>query len=344
MRLPKQWLSILSVNSIFLFNLGFPLLTLPTILHRGEVIAQTDPNAEADRLYDRGVELFQQGTAESYQQAIVAWEKALQLYQQDGDLEGQALILAGLGRIYSDLGDKQTALDYLNQSLPLWRQVGDKKREGIVLALIRDIGQNNSTDPNAQAERLLQQGLELFRQGTAESLKQAIAVSEKALKLYQEAGNLERQALSLPLLGRIYSDLGDKQTALDYYNQSLPLSRQVGNKALEATTLNNIGLVYSALGDKQTALEFYNQSLPLSRQVGNKAGEALTLNNIGLVYDALGDKQQALDFYNQSLPLSRQVGNKAGEAATLTNIGRVYSDLGDRQTALDFYNQSLPLS
>jgi tetratricopeptide (TPR) repeat protein len=34
------------------------------------------------------------------------------------------------------------------------------------------------------------------------------------------------------------------------------------------------------LGQKQKALEFYNQSLPLRRTVGDKAGEALTLYNI----------------------------------------------------------------
>ncbi|ERT03636.1 tetratricopeptide repeat family protein, partial [Lyngbya aestuarii BL J] len=132
-RLPQQWLSILSVNSIFLLNLGFPLLTLPITLHRGEVIAQTDPNAEALRLYRQGVELFQQGTAESYQQAIVVLEKALQLYQQAGNLEGQAWSLLGLGRISDLLGDKQQALEFYNQSLPLSRQVGDIAEEANTL-------------------------------------------------------------------------------------------------------------------------------------------------------------------------------------------------------------------
>ncbi len=68
----------------------------------------------------------------------------------------------------------------------------------------------------------------------------------------------------------------------------------MGDNAGVATTLNNIGFVYSDLGDKQTALDYFNQSLPLRRQVGDIAGEARTLNNIGLVYSDLGDKQQAL--------------------------------------------------
>jgi tetratricopeptide (TPR) repeat protein len=62
-------------------------------------------------------------------------------------------------------------------------------------------------------------------------------------------------------IGRVYDDLGEKQKALEFYNQSLPLSRATEDKATQALTLNNIGRVYNALGEKQKALEFFNQSL-----------------------------------------------------------------------------------
>ncbi|GAB4282504.1 MAG: CHAT domain-containing protein [Oscillatoriaceae cyanobacterium] len=139
------------------------------------------------------------------------------------------------------------------------------------------ISQNSS---NPEADRLWQEGLQLYQQGTAESLRAAI----------------------------------------QKWQQALPLYHQVGNKRQEATALSNIGAVYDALGDKQQALSYYNQALPLRRQVGDKRGEANTLNNIGAVYDALGDKQQALSYYNQALPLRRQVGDKQGEANTLRNL------------------------
>ncbi|MEC4867660.1 MAG: tetratricopeptide repeat protein, partial [Jaaginema sp. PMC 1078.18] len=70
---------------------------------------------------------------------------------------------------------------------------------------------------------------------------------------------------------------------------------------MEAATLNNIGGVYDSLGEKQQALDYYNQALPIHRVVGNRQMEAATLNNIGLVYSELGEKQQALDYYNQAL-------------------------------------------
>ncbi|HAA32116.1 MAG TPA: hypothetical protein DCE56_35960, partial [Cyanobacteria bacterium UBA8553] len=132
----------------------------------------------------------------------------------------------------------------------------------------------------------------------------------------------------------VYDDLGEKQKALDYYNQSLPLRRAVGDRAGEAVTLNNIGQVYSALGEKQKALDYYNQSLPVSRAVGDRAQEAVTLNNIGRVYDALGEKQKALDYYNQSLPLSRAVGDRVQEAVTLGNIALFERNRGNLNSAL----------
>jgi tetratricopeptide (TPR) repeat protein len=67
------------------------------------------------------------------------------------------------------------------------------------------------------------------------------------------------------------------------------LLQKLGAKKWQAVTLHNIGDVYSDLGDKQEALKFYNQSLPLSIEVGDKSQQAITLNGIGRVYSDLGD-------------------------------------------------------
>ncbi|MBD2330036.1 tetratricopeptide repeat protein [Alkalinema sp. FACHB-956] len=237
--------------------------------------------------------------------------------------------------------------------------------------------------PANEIDRLIQEGRRLFKEGSAESLRKAIDLFEKALQLSRVANAQDKQAFSLLVLGRIshdfgktqkaldyynqalpllraigdqngeaitlnniglgYSDLGEKQKSLDYYNQALPLLRAVGNRSVESTTLNNIGGVYDDLGEKQKALEYYNQALPLRRAEGDRSGEATTLNNIGLVYDALGEKQKALEYYNQALPLRRAEGDRSGEATTLTNIGLVYDALGEKQKALDYFNQAVPL-
>jgi CHAT domain-containing protein/Tfp pilus assembly protein PilF len=245
---------------------------------------------------------------------------------------------------------------FMNLTLWVWGRCGIAVAASILLGvpavaapsaikISQGVSQQGGGNPAAAAaERALKEGVQLYQQGTEESLRKALVKYEEALKLYREVGDSSGQAVSLRVLGQVYSDFGEKQKALDYYNQSLLLTRAVGDRSLEAGTLNNIGLVYSALGEKQKALEYYSQSLPLTRAVGNRSGEAVTLTNIGLVYYDLGEKQKALDYYSQSLTLSRALGDRREEARILNNIGLVYDNLGEKQKALDYYSQSLPLT
>ena len=331
------------------------------IIHKPPIVqAQTteERNAEADQLYQQALQLFQQSTTESLQQAIAKLKQALPLYQQLGDKSKEVLTYLGLGLIHDRLGFKPEALEYFKQALPLLRQLENISLEattlnniGIVYSSLGD--KQTALDYYNQALPLLQQvGNTSVEATTLNNIgtvyddlgdkQTALDKYNQALPKYRQVGDISGEATTLNNIGLVHSDLGDKQTALDYYNQALPLLQQVGNTSVEATTLNNIGLVHSDLGDKQTALDYYNQALPLLRQVGNTSVEATTLGNIGTVYSSLGDKQAALDYYNQALPLLRQVQNISVEATTLNNIGAVYSDLGDKQTALDYYNQALP--
>ncbi|MEM6403200.1 MAG: tetratricopeptide repeat protein [Cyanobacteria bacterium P01_D01_bin.116] len=173
--------------------------------------------------------------------------------------------------------------------------------------------------------------------------QKALSYYNQALLLGRAVGDKSGEATTLVNIGAIYSDLGEKQKALSFLNQALPLFRAVGNRGGEAGTLHNIGAIYLDLGEKQKALSFLNQALLLERAAGDKSGEAGTLNTIGAVYSDLGEKQKALSYYNQALPIRRAVGDKGGEAITLNNIGKVYLDLGEKQKALSFLNQALPL-
>ena len=74
-----------------------------------------------------------------------------------------------------------------------------------------------------------------------------------------------------------------------------------------------IGLIYDDLGEKQKALEFYNQALPLRRAVGDHAGEATTLSNIGIVYRDTKQPIEAIKMYEQSATLTLQLRNNVGK-------------------------------
>ncbi|MEH2007130.1 CHAT domain-containing protein, partial [Nostoc sp.] len=75
----------------------------------------------------------------------------------------------------------------------------------------------------------------------------------------------------------------------------------------EASTLNNIGIVYDDLGQKQKALEFYNQALPLFRAVGYRTGEAVTLGSIGVLFQSTNRLTEAIANLQQSLQISLEI-------------------------------------
>jgi CHAT domain-containing protein len=194
------------------------------------------------------------------------------------------------------------------------------------------------------ANSVFAEGFELFKQGTAESLRAAKVKLERAEDLFRQAGDKAWQAATLVVLGRLTNDLGDKTAAIELYKQTLPLFRELREPTGEVAALNNIAAAYITLGENHLALKHFQQALPLTRELGDKIMEATVLSNLGSVYSVLNDHATALKYYEQSLPLVRSTGDKQQEAATLSNIGASNSKLGEHQTALKYYEQALAVT
>jgi tetratricopeptide (TPR) repeat protein len=214
-------------------------------------------------------------------------------------------------------------------------------RYDIKIAELRYAAAQDQT--RVMAERAYSEGTLLGRQGTAESLKQAIEKSEEALRLFRAAGDRQGEGSALFRLGSTYYFLGENQKALDYFGQALSVQRDVGDRSGESDTLNGFGLVYYAMGESLKPLDYFNQALSLVRALGDRIGEGSNLNNIGGVYKDLGEDRKALDYYNQRLQLSQAINDHKGEAVTIHNLGRIYEDFGETQKAMGYYNQALAL-
>ena len=321
MRAPNPQLLHTS-HSLYRFIRRSLLLLLTLSLLTAPLAAQTDQattRATAERLLNEGLQLRDEGSKDSLQQAIKKFAQAQPLFHALNDGSHEALTFLAIGSIYEPLGEKQKALDNYNQALPIFRVAGDRNGEAVTLGNVGNVY-------NALGEK--QKALDYFNQ---------------ALPLTRAVGDRRAEAVTLGNIGNVYNTLGESQKALDYYNQALSIFRAVRDRRREAMTLDAIGLVYRQLDEKQKALDYYNQALPIFRAVGDRDGEAMTLNNTGNIYDALGEIQKALDYFNQALLLSRAVGDRDGEATTLDSIGGAYADLGERQKALDYFNQALPL-
>jgi len=173
--------------------------------------------------------------------------------------------------------------------------------------------------------------------------QKALDLFVEILPVWRQLNILQGEASTLTNMGRVYNDLGQHDKAIEVLHQALPMWGQVNNRAGEASVLDLLGRCYSDMGRSGDALDDLNQALPLWRAVAEIGGEAQTLNNLGRTYTNLGEKEKALESYQAALPLWRQLGHPEGEAACLNGIGRIYDDLGQKQQGLDYYSQALPL-
>src|SRR5215468_12536748 len=90
--------------------------------------------------------------------------------------------------------------------------------------------------------------------------REVLALTDRSRRVQTSGGTLLRA-------GHAKIRLGDRDGALDDFQQALPILHQVGDRAGEATALSNIGLVCYLRGDGDNALRYYQQALPIRRQV-----------------------------------------------------------------------------
>jgi len=63
----------------------------------------------------------------------------------------------------------------------------------------------------------------------------------------------------------------------------LVISKEIGDRRGEGNHLENLGNAYSDLGQVEKAIEYYEQALVISKEIGDKRGEGNRLGNLGVV-------------------------------------------------------------
>ncbi|ANV85931.1 hypothetical protein AWQ21_15505 (plasmid) [Picosynechococcus sp. PCC 7003] len=175
-----------------------------------------------------------------------------------------------------------------------------------------------------------------------------IGEKELALNSFQEAlainraiEDLKSESDNLNNIGYLYISLGKTQEALDYYQQALSVSEKISDISGVVTTLGNIASVYSLLGEYDKALASYIEVLVKQREIQDISGEVTTLSNIGYLYTSIGENRKALDYYYEALSLNKKIGDNISEGITLNNIGSAYQYLGKYDRAINYFQESL---
>ncbi len=200
-------------------------------------------------------------------------EVALRAAQRLGDPLARAHAHYLIGHALANMDDYEAADPNVRQALDLFRQLGDRASEAVVLNGL-----------SAMLER-------------QERYPEALAVALDALRMLKAAGHWWTQGNLENGVGWLYAHLGQYDQALTHCQRSLALHRESGNRGGTADTLDSMGFIYRSLGDFNQAKAYYRQAIDGYREIGAPFGQGNSLNGFGDVLVAQGDHHGAREAY-----------------------------------------------
>jgi len=206
-----------------------------------------------------------------------------------------------LGHAQLQLNDYDEAEPNFRRALDLFRELGDRANEAVVL--------------NGLAGMLEKQ----------ERYDEALAVALDALRMLKAAGHWWTQATLENGVGWLYAHLGQYSEALTHCQRALSLHRESGHRGGAADTLDSLAFIYLHQGDLTQAQDHYEQAIEAYREIGAPFGEGNSLAGMGDVLLRRGDIDAARSRYLQAAAILDALPHPLADVVR----GKLH-DLGDQ--------------
>ena len=271
----------------------------------------------------------------------------------------RAIALDGAGRLAGVHADHQAQRRYQEESLAIWRELGEAARVAACLGDLGTVAHILGEYPAARA--MFAEALDLAT-GAGAPLETGAALSglgrlalhtgdlegateyyRAAMDTFSGAGDLRRASLILGNLGVVALDQGDFALAAERFGKHLANVRELGDPKLVAGTLTNLGMVMQYEGDLDRAQELHTEALTQARDLGDRRLMAVALTNLGLV--ALARKQfgAARGYHLRSLELAETAGELRSVAESLAEIAQVDAAEGSPERAAALFGAAAAL-
>ncbi len=145
---------------------------------------------------------------------------------------------------------------------------------------------------------------------TADSL----AAIEQALEIARQHGDQAGEAFALFALARRHMDTLSFREAIALLEESLALYQSLQDTFFQGGILHTLGLCYYFLNDVEGDKKFTQQALDLRRETGDLFGVAASLNNLAVVKLSEGDLDLADAYHRESYAIRQALGDRYGVA------------------------------
>lgn len=214
----------------------------------------------------------------------------------------RARVLNGAGLLLSVQGDTNTANVYLQESLRLFRELGDTLGEAWVLnhlgQVLNSVGQKN----------------------------QAMKFFERSLNLFREQNAQWHSAWVLVNLGDVNVYDGDRDLAQQFLSEARDLFKRLGDQRGAAAAIDRLGVLAHLSNEFERALPLFAESRRLFDLVGDVEGSAWALYHLGRISYDSGKHAPAFDYLVESLRLFEKLGDQWGSFWALLCLGQTVFD------------------
>ena len=231
--------------------------------------------------------------------------------------QARAKALIGAGTLASIQNDFRRTETYCQESLLLFRELGDQQGIALSLYLL-------SVVPLMKGD-----------------IGAARARTEEALAVFREMGDRERIAWSLSTLGLLDMQQGDYSSAQARYEESLTTHRKSGDKrGVAASLLSLAQLMFVSQGNQEVLRSLLDEGLALYQELGEKQGIANSYVLDGQLAFSQGDAATARSRLEEGIQLYREMGHRRALAEGLAILARIILAQGEGSQARTLYEES----
>jgi two-component system, NtrC family, sensor kinase len=207
--------------------------------------------------------------------------KALDLSHRIGFREHEGTELYFIGVTYKQLGNFEKALDYLYQSLQIFREDENSLFQSYPINVIGSIYFENGDYTKA---------LEYFEEG--------LVIRQASLDKLGEAGSLDN-------IGFAHFKLENYAQAITYCERSLAIAESTQDERSQSNALLHLAEIYKQTGDIEKATNFSKRSMELKKAIGDRRREVEMLLFLADLYKTV-DLNKVLEVLNSALQIAEE--------------------------------------
>ncbi|HEU5424716.1 MAG TPA: tetratricopeptide repeat protein [Nitrolancea sp.] len=233
----------------------------------------------------------------------------------EADASLRARVLVALGMLARQQADPVSAVAYFEESLSLFRALGDERWLAFTLFGLGNVWQVWGD----------------WRRG-AELLEASLALS-------QGRGGHWGFVRGLPLvmLGWLLLEQGEQARALPLLQEALALGTRLGDQVASGTALIGLGWAAHFAGDDRRALALLEEALGLFRALGHHQGRLDALASLGWVSLQGEDDERAAALFREALTLADESGYRAYAGDCLRGLGGLAGLRGEARLAAELF-------